>query len=263
MAHRPTFILRLLAASLTTATILVAFATPAAARVSIVPDHATDGGTQTFAFRLANERPDTASTRLELVFPQDPPVAYVDVGTAPGWTATVTPRPLNPPVQIGGKTISEVAGSMVLAGGSVAPHQFEQFLITMGPLPANGRLTFQATQSYANGDVQQLTGALTPVITFGDVPPPSAAPPAGSEEQNLNGDAQSGLAVRARAPDTAAADNGLPPLTLLWGALGLAIVIVGTVGIRAYRQRRRESTMDHPVDLKIEQTEEEVDGVSR
>lgn len=262
MAHRPKLIVRLLAASLTTATMLLAFATPAAARVSIVPDHTTDGGTQTFAFRLADERPDTASTRLELVFPQNTPVAYVQVGAVPGWTATITPRPLNPPVQIGGKTISEAAGSIVLAGGSVAPHEFEQFLVTMGPLPANGRLTFEATQGFANGDVQHLTGALAPVIAFGDVPPPEDAPAAGSEETDLNGDTQSGLAVQTEKPETAT-NGGLSSLTLLWAALGLAVVIVGAVGTRAYFQRHRESTVDSTVAPETEHNEEEIEGVSR
>jgi uncharacterized protein YcnI len=269
MAHRPKIIVRLLAASLTTATILLAFATPAAAQVSIVPDHATDGGTQTFAFRLADERPDTATTRLELVFPQDTPVAYVQVDPVPGWTATITPRPLNPPIKVDGKTISEVAGSIVLQGGSVAPDEFETFPITMGPLPPNGRLTFDATQSFANGNVQHLTGALAPVITFGDVSPAADAPQAGQSTVYPTNDSPSGVSVRA-APGTTAGDgSGLPALTVLWAALGLAIVIVAVVWLRARRDRRRTSTMDSELlpdvdsEAEPEHADDETEGASR
>jgi uncharacterized protein YcnI len=255
MAHRPKLIPRLLAGSLTTATALLAFTTPAAAEVSIVPDHTADGGTQTFAFRLADERSDTASTRLEIDFPQDTPVPYVEVEPVPGWTATITPRPLNPPVKVDGKTVSQVAASIVLQGGSVAPHSFETFPVTMGPLPANGRLAFDAIQTFANGDVQRFTGALSPVITFGSVPPPSAAQPAGEQTVSPDDNSQSGLAVRAGAPATTTG-GGLSPLIFLWAALGLAIVIVTAVGLRARRQRRQLSTVEAEVEPESEHAEE-------
>ena len=140
MSHGRKALSRTLSALLTAVLGVLALSAPAAAQVSIVPDRVAGGGTQTFAFRLANERADTKSTRLELVFPQNPPVAYVEVAPAQGWTATVRPRPLDPPLQAGGKVISEAAGTLVFEGGAVAPKQFEQFLVTMGPLPADGRL---------------------------------------------------------------------------------------------------------------------------
>ena len=271
MAHRPKLVVRLLAAGLTSVSILLAFASPAAARVSIVPDHATDGGTQTFAFRLADERADTASTRLELVFPQDTPVAYVRVDPVPGWTATITPRPLDPPIKVDGKTISEVAGSVVLQGGSVAPHEFETFPITMGPLPANGRLTFHAIQTFANGEVQHLTGDLAPVITFGEVPPPPEGPAPQAAQTGTSADEPTaGVSVRA-VPGTAAAGGGMSPLVVLWTALGLAIVVGIVVGLRARRVRRRTSNADPETSFDVlpqtvpeaEQADEETEGASR
>src|SRR5438067_7302002 len=136
---------------------LLALAPPALARVDILPDQAAGGDTETFAFRFANEQTDTASTRLELDFPQDPPIAFVQVDPVPGWTATITPRPLNPPAKVDGHVVSQVAASIVLQGGSIPPHQFEQFMITMGPLPKDGRLVFSSVQTFANGSVERLS----------------------------------------------------------------------------------------------------------
>ncbi|MEV4142588.1 DUF1775 domain-containing protein [Amycolatopsis sp. NPDC049691] len=217
---------------------VLALAPPAAAQVSIVPDRVDGGGTHTFAFRLANERTDTKSTRLELVFPATPPVAYVKVDPAPGWTATVHPRPLNPPVEIGGKVVREVADALVVEGGAVAPRQFEQFLVTMGPLPADGRLLFEATQTFANGAVAHWNQATSPApaITFGSGPVAPAGEAGGRQPVPAAVDA--GAVPASPVPQP----TGGPPFALLWGAFGLALVVIAVVGYRAHRRRLRSAT---------------------
>jgi uncharacterized protein YcnI len=250
MANRPKLVLRFLTALLTAVIGLLALATPASARVSIVPDKTAGGGTQTFAFRLANERSDTTSTKLEITFPQDLPIAFVEVAPARGWTATVSPRPLEPPVKVGDKVISQVAGSIVLAGGAVQPRTFEQFLITMGPLPADGRLVFQTTQTFANGEVEQLStaqvpGATTPgaaVLSIGaataevQTPPPSELP---SQD-----DTQSAIAVPGGTGVAESDAGGQRSLTVLWVALGIAVLIITAVWFQARRRARQLSTSD-------------------
>src|SRR5204862_247799 len=95
------FVTALFTTVLATVLGLLALATPADAQVSIVPGAVKGGDTETFSFRLANQRSDTPSNRLELVFPQNPPIAFVQVDPVNGWTATIRPRPLNPPVKVG------------------------------------------------------------------------------------------------------------------------------------------------------------------
>jgi uncharacterized protein YcnI len=179
---------------------LLALAPAAQARVSIVPGAVPGGGTQTFAFRLANERTDTTTTRLELTFPPTPAIATAKVAGARGWTATITPRGDN-------------VGSIVLSGGSVGPRQFEQFLITLGPLPADGRLVLQAVQAYGNGQSEK--SAPTVVIGPGNV---VGAPPVG-------GPANPGL------PRPEPASGGVS-FGVLWIALGVAVAFIALVGIR-------------------------------
>ncbi|MGV9360223.1 DUF1775 domain-containing protein [Amycolatopsis sp. NPDC003731] len=232
MAHRR--MIRSLPALLTAVLGVLALAPPAAAQVSIVPDRVDGGGTHTFAFRLANERTDTKSTRLELRFPPTPPIAYVKVDPAPGWTVTVRPRPLTPPIEVGGKVVREAADTLVVEGGAVAPRQFEQFLVTMGPLPADGRLLFEATQTFANGLVAHWnqTTSPAPAITFGAGP---VAPAAEAGAQQPVPVADDPAVSVDQLPQTA----GGPPFAVLWGAFGLALVVIAVVGYRAHRRRLR------------------------
>jgi uncharacterized protein YcnI len=235
MSHRRKAFSRTMSALLTAVFGVLALSAPAAAQVSIVPDRVDGGGTQTFAFRLANERADTKSTRLELVFPQSPPVAYVEVAPSQGWTATVRPRPLAPPLQAGGKVISEVAGSLVFEGGAVAPKQFEQFLVTMGPLPADGRLLFEATQTFANGAVAHWneTTSPAPAITFGAGAAATAPGSVAAQPTQVDG-----VAVPAdQAAPPSASGVGGPPFAVLWAAVGLAFAVIALVWFRAHRRK--------------------------
>jgi uncharacterized protein YcnI len=253
MSHGRKAFSRTMSALLTAVFGVLALSAPAAAQVSIVPDRVAGGGTQTFAFRLANERADTKSTRLELVFPQNPPVAYVEVAPAQGWTVTVRPRPLDPPLQAGGKVISEVAGTLVFEGGAVAPRQFEQFLVTMGPLPADGRLLFQATQTFANGAIAHWneTTSPAPAITFGSGPAPA---PGSAAAQPVQGDGRAVPADEAAPPSAGGA--GGPPFAVLWGAIGLALVVIAVVGYRAQRRKAATAAGEPEPEPELERAEE-------
>ncbi|PWW53710.1 DUF1775 domain-containing protein [Actinokineospora spheciospongiae] len=243
MAYRRKALPRGLSALLAAVLGAIALSSPATAQVSIVPDRADGGGTRTFAFRLANERTDTKSTRLELVFPATPPVPYVKVASAPGWTATIRPRPLDPPIEADGKVIREVVGALVFEGGAIGPRQFEQFLVTMGPLPAEGRLLLGATQTFANGAVSRWdqNTAPAPVINFGagsgagGGAAPAAVAPAGEVDA-----AQPFQVVDTAAPADqgarSAGTTGGPPFAVLWGALGLALAVIAVVGYRSHRR---------------------------
>lgn len=261
MADRLKFLPRTLTLLLLFLLGVLAFATPAQAKVSIVPGAARGGETATFAFRMANQQSDTNSTRLELVIPQDKNIAFAEVTPANGWNATIVPRPLAQPMQVGDKTITQVVGSIVLDGGSVGPLQFEQFLITLGPLPMDGALTFDAAQTYSNGRVERWTGTNAPSISLSaanapGAPPVVAAPNNGADSA---GPADPGLAGQAPA-EAETSGSSFPALALMWGALGLAIVIVALVGIRA-RLRTRQTSV--PGTEELPEEEEIADVVSK
>jgi len=192
---------------------LLAPAASAQAEVSIVPGAVPGGGTEVFAFRLANARTDTSSTRLELTFPQVPPITFAEVAGVRGWTATIKPRD---------NAGTQVVASIVLEGGEVGPGQFEQFLIKLGPLPATGTLIFGAAQGYANGHVDTFAGATAPGIKIGSGNVVGAPP--------VGGPANPGPGGGTEPAESAA--GGVSGSGLLWVALGLAVAFIVLVGIR-------------------------------
>lgn len=245
MAHPPKAGLRGLTATLTTALIavicLLTLAPAASARVVIVPGTAQGGKTETFAVRLANERPDTRTTRLELVFPADVSIPLVKVAPVDGWTARVTMRPLDPPMTIGGRVVNEAVDSIVWEGGRVGPHEFEQFLVTAGPLPADGRLVLNATQGYEDGTADHWTdapdpGATAPAPTIVLVPERGASP--GDAPVDAQVDSAGTGDDQVEATPGATAEQ--PDLTL-WVLLAAAALLIPVVGLVANRRRVRRA----------------------
>lgn len=237
MARMRSALPRAVTATVTTALVsmivLVAVAPAAAARVSVVPGTAEGGRVAKLAVRLSNERPDVPTTRLELDFPKDLVVPRVEVAQTGQWVATVTARPLDPPVVVADEEYDEAVDSIVWTGGEVAPRQFEQFLVTAGPLPTGGRLVFAAVQGYADGTANQwsepgeegLPGA--PTVDLG---PPRPERPAG---------AGGSVAV------TGFSDEGGSPVP--WILLAGGLLVVGAAGVVGYQGlQRRPSTPTKP-----------------
>ena len=128
-------------------------AAPAWAHVSIQPPTAEAGGFATFAVQVPNERA-ASTTSVQVVFPADQAIPYVSVEPTPGWTASVEKRTLAEPIEAEGSKITEVVSSITWTGGAIGEGQFQQFLISAGPLPTGvDALEFKAIQTYANGEV--------------------------------------------------------------------------------------------------------------
>lgn len=255
MPASPKSLARALAALLVTVFSLLAVmltqAATASAQVSIVPGSVKGGTTETFAFRLANQRAGTDSNRLEIIFPAGPPIAFAEVQPARGWTAKINPRPLDPPVRSGDRTISQVVGSIVLEGGKVGPGQFEQFLVTLGPLPEQGDLVLETIQGYTNGatDHYSAQAGNAPVIVVSPNAAVGAPPPAVIESNQRE---QAAEAARQQAEEPAAGDGGFTPFTFLWGVLGLAFLVVALVGLRTFLLRRAPKAPEAPADSEPE-----------
>jgi uncharacterized protein YcnI len=222
---------------------MLALAPAASARVTVVPGSVRGGGTETFAVRLSNEQPDLVTTRLELTFPTDLVVPLLEVAPVGKWDVKVNMRRVDPPVTVDGEEVDGAVASIVWTGGEVAPKQFEQFLITAGPLPAEGgRLVLAAAQGYEDGTVDRWTAPAQPgwpgAPTVAITPHPDAAP-AGrpAESSGAPVPAGSGPAVVAADEPAAEGANVLPWILL---AAGVLVAGVGSfVGYRQQEQRRR------------------------
>ncbi|RLK23223.1 uncharacterized protein YcnI [Micromonospora sp. M71_S20] len=140
------------------ATAVLGFAAPASAHVTVNPQEATQGGYGRFAFRVPNESDTASTTKLEVVLPENAPVGSVSTMPVPGWTVAVEKRKVDPPVEVHGSQLSEVVSKLTwTASGNagVKPGEFQEFPVSMGPLPQVETMVFKALQTYSDGNVQR------------------------------------------------------------------------------------------------------------
>ncbi|MFB7619670.1 YcnI family protein [Kitasatospora sp. NPDC056181] len=148
---------RIAAVALTAAASVVALAGPAFAHVTVNPGSAPQGGYTAVDIRVPNENDAASTVKLELSLPLDHPLASVRTLPMPGWTATVEKSKLDKPIKVHGNDVNEAVSKITWtaeAGTKIAPGQFQEFRVSLGPLPTDtDKLTFKALQSYDNGDV--------------------------------------------------------------------------------------------------------------
>jgi uncharacterized protein YcnI len=139
-------------------------AAPAWAHVSVSPSEAPRGSFTTLTFQVPNETEDANTTKVEVQFPQDHPIADASVQAIPGWNVVVTKKALETPITTDeGDSLDEGVNTVTwtATGDGIKPGFFEQFKVSVG-LPAEGdTLTFPALQTYDNGDVVRWIGVET------------------------------------------------------------------------------------------------------
>ncbi|MEU7528085.1 YcnI family protein [Saccharothrix sp. NPDC042600] len=208
----------------------VLFGPTASAHVTVSPGTAEPGGYARVVFRVPNEREDASTTRLEVTLPTDHRFRSVSVQPVPGWTASTTKEKSDQPA--GEEGSSDVVTAIAWEGGTVLPGQFQEFPVSLGPLPkTEGKLVFKAVQTYSSGEVVrwidlQQDGAArpdhpAPTLTVAAAPAPRAAP---------------------APPPSAGAD-------LLGRVLGGAGLVAGLVGLGVALTTRRRST---PAPVPVE-----------
>ncbi|MFE6049701.1 YcnI family protein [Kitasatospora sp. NPDC056446] len=237
---------RLAAVALTAAASVVALAGPAFAHVTVNPGAAAQGGYTAVDFRVPNES-DTASTvKLEVNLPLDHPLASVRTLPLPGWTAAVEKAKLDKPIKVHGNDVNEAVSKITWtadAGTKIAPGQFQEFRVSLGPLPTDSdSLVFKTLQTYDNGDVvrwideskdgQPEPAKPAPVLKLtkaaaGDDHGVSASPAAGA-----HGDSSD----HAAASDGGAKASDSTARTL--GVVGIVVGVIGTaVGVLGLRRK--------------------------
>ncbi|MEH0975070.1 YcnI family protein [Micromonospora sp. CPCC 205546] len=222
------------------ATAVLGFATPASAHVTVNPKEATQGGYGRFAFRVPNESDTASTTKLEVVLPENAPVGSVSTMPVPGWTVAVEKRKVDPPVEVHGSQLSEVVSKLTWTAtgdAAVKPGQFQEFPVSMGPLPQVGTMVFKTLQTYSDGNVQRWIEEPLP----GGEEPESPAPVLTLAAASPSAAPTGAAAPQADADDDDAADDdgvatGLAVAGLVAGVGGLLL------GGLAFSRTRRAPT---------------------
>ena len=133
--------------------VLVLFATPALAHVTIEPPEATVGSFRTLVFSAPNESTANANmVKFEVRFDVNHPIPLASVLPKTGWTPVVSKADIGTSLETEHGAVQDVVSSIVWSGGSVPPGQFEEFSVLVGPLPAGvDVLLFPAVQTYSDG----------------------------------------------------------------------------------------------------------------
>jgi uncharacterized protein YcnI len=210
--------------------VLLTLAGVASAHVTVNPRTAQQGGFTKVAFRVPNERDTASTTQLEVNFPTDHPIVFVFTRAVPGWTSTVQKTTLANPITTDEGKITETVSKITWTGGKIAPGTFEEFDVSMGPLPTDtDQLVFKALQTYDNGEVVRWI---------------DTAPPGGAEPEHpapvlklTPADASPAAATTSGDPDSSNTTG------VVLGIIGIVLGIVGIgLGLLNRRQGRRTGT---------------------
>jgi uncharacterized protein YcnI len=237
---------RLAATGVLAATAVVVLSSPAFAHVSVQPEGtAAKGGYAVIDFKVPNERDNASTTKLEVNFPTDHPLASVMPEPMPGWDIKVTKSKLDKPVEAHGEQITEAVTKVTwtATGDGIEAGFFEKFPVSVGTLPEDtDEMVFKAIQTYSNKEVvrwieEQKDGEEEP-----DTPAPvlalsaaedghhgSAAAEETSEDTGSTENASAETAAPADSSDTTA--RVLAVVGIVVGALGVAY------GVLAGRRR--------------------------
>ncbi|MEU5947772.1 YcnI family protein [Micromonospora sp. NPDC047465] len=219
------------------ATAVLGFAAPASAHVSVNPQEATQSGYGRFAFRVPNESDTASTTKVEVVLPENAPVGSVSTMPVPGWTVAVEKRKVDPPVEVHGSQLTEVVAKLTwtaTGNAGVKPGEFQEFPVSMGPLPQVDTMVFKTLQTYSDGNVQRWIEEPTP----GGEEPESPAP-----VLTLTAASPSAAPTGGAAPAQADDDDDAEGVGLATG-LGIAGLVAGAGGLLlgglAFARSRRE-----------------------
>jgi uncharacterized protein YcnI len=204
----------------TVAGLTLAVAGPAAAHVTVNPSTATPGGFTKATFRVPNESDTASTTKLELNLP---PVASVSLKPVAGWAAAPVKTKLDKPLEAHGTQITEAITKITWTaqpGSEIKPGTFQEFDVSLGPLPESGQLVFKALQTYSDGTIVRWIDEPTTDGTEPENPAPVlklvAAPAA-------NAPAAAQPAAVAAADDSSSSSTGLGIAGLAAGILALLI----------------------------------------
>jgi hypothetical protein len=173
---------------------MLSSASPASAKVALLPVTAPQGDAANLTFRVTNDSPTSAVNRIEVQLPADQPIAEVYPLSTDNWAPSTTTRPVAKPVQPlhGLDPLTEAPASVIwqtMPGLELKPGASADLTIVAGPLPNAPQLVVTVLVTHVDGTVEKpsvvipLTAGTGAASHAHDGGQPAAAPttPAGTE----------------------------------------------------------------------------------
>ncbi|WP_406726601.1 YcnI family protein [Streptomyces sp. GD-15H] len=232
---------RIAAAGAVAGVAVLTLSAPAFAHVSVQPEgEAAKGGYAVVHFKVPNERDNASTTKVEVAFPTDHPLASVMPQPVDGWDIKVTKSTLEKPLEMHGKKIDEAVTKVTWTADDdgIEPGFFQKFPVSVGTLPEQAdELVFKALQTYSNKEVVRWIEVPQEGKDEPDYPAPVLALSEASADGHSHG-ASDDKADHAKSPENAAAettaasdsgDSGGTDTTAR--VLGIVGIVVGAAGV--------------------------------
>jgi uncharacterized protein len=218
-------------------TAVLALSAPAFAHVTVQPEgEAAKGGYAVVNFKVPNERDNASTTKVEVSFPGDHPLASVMPQPVQGWDIKVTKSTLDKPIESHGRKITEAVSKVTWTadGDGIEPGFFQKFPVSVGALPEDtDQLVFKAIQTYSNKEVVRWIE----VPQEGQEEPESPAPVLElSEAEDDHAHGASGASSEEASDDTApaaetSASGSSDTTDTTARVLGIVGIVVGAAGV--------------------------------
>ncbi len=250
--NRPRIALSAAVAATATGSVLL-LAAPASAHVSIDPGEAEQGSYSVINVKVPNERDNASTIRLELHLDPDHPVASVMPEPVPGWEVSVENAELEEPIEVHGSEITEAPSVVTWTGGEIQPGQFQQFPLSVGPLPEDAdRLVFDAIQTYDNDEVvrwieepvegEEEPEHPSPVLELAAAAEADATDADAADAEEVTDDAgDAGDAGDDATEEAADSEDSTDTTARVLGGVGIAVGAAG-VAFGVLASRRRSAT---------------------
>lgn len=200
----------------------------ALAHVTVNPNTATAGSYAKLTFRVPTESVTASTVGLTVTLPASTPFPSVSVMPVPGWTAKTVKQTLPKPVPEGDLTVTDAITSITWTADDkigVKPGEFEEFSISVGPVPDVGSIVMPASQTYSDGSVVQWKDVAQP----GQAEPEHPAP----------------VLTITTAPAGSSTTTGTATAALVVAIIGLvAAALALVVGVLGWRRAKRRAPTD-------------------
>lgn len=136
---------------------LIGVASAASAHVTVSSPDASAGGFAKIVFRVPTESDTASSTSVTVNLPEKTPFAFVSAQAKPGWTVKLTRVDRKKPIKVADFMVSRTVSAVTwtATGAGIAPGQFDEFSVSVGPIPEVKKIGFTAEQAYSDRSVVQ------------------------------------------------------------------------------------------------------------
>ena len=214
------------------AALTLALAVPASAHVTVNPNTAVQGGYAKLTFRVPNESDTASTTKVEVNLPADTPFASVSLKPIAGWTMAPVKSKLATPIEAHGTQLTEAVTKITwtaVGDAAIKPGQFQEFDVSVGPLPEAPQVVFKALQTYSDGTVVRWIDEPTTDGTDPEKPAPVLKLTAATDTAAAGSSAVPTVTAAAPAEEEGA--------TSWAGTIGIGLGLAALVlGLLAYRR---------------------------